>query len=322
MDDYTGKSFEHRRDWVEARLLALAEVFAVSIWAYAVMSNHVHVVVEVRADAARAWSDDEVARRWLTLYPPSELDPEAASDSLAANPERIAVLRTRLSSLSWLMKSLNEHLARRANAEDGCSGRFWEGRFRCQALLDEAAVLAAMTYVDLNPIRAGITDRLIESHHTSIVRRIAAEVDARTRVTRVTGPAAQPEGREVDEDDKVRRSITTHEPQSARLSCRLAPIAGLRGRTLSPLTADYIDLVEFTCRHWHSGKPGRIDPSIPSLLRAHPHSPEVWIERVQSLRSPGTFARAIGSVEALSELATRLGQRWIKGIGIARALAT
>ena len=51
--------------------------------------------------------------------------------------------------------------ARQANAEDGCTGRFWEGRFKSQALL------AAMAYVDLNPIRAGMADALPDSLHKS-----------------------------------------------------------------------------------------------------------------------------------------------------------
>jgi hypothetical protein len=51
-DRESGRSYEHRRQRVEARIGELAEIFSVAIWGYAVMSNHLHVVVEVVPQAA------------------------------------------------------------------------------------------------------------------------------------------------------------------------------------------------------------------------------------------------------------------------------
>ncbi len=93
--------------------------------------------------------------------------------------EVIGQWRERLSDISWYMRCLNEQIARQANREDGCKGRFWEGRFKSQALLEEKALLACMTYVDLNPICAGLSQTLEGSDYTSIQERI--EVYMRNR---------------------------------------------------------------------------------------------------------------------------------------------
>ncbi len=178
IDPYDGKSYEHRREWVEGRLLELAEIFAVGIYAYAVMSNHVHVVVRIDPRAAAALSPEDVATRWIRLFPATvdgKVDPigcQAKEQNLLGNAERLETCRQRLSSLAWFMRSLNEPIARRANKEDACTGRFFEGRYKCQVLLDDAAVLTCMSYVDLNPIRAGMAENLEASLHTSAVRRI------------------------------------------------------------------------------------------------------------------------------------------------------
>jgi hypothetical protein len=115
----------------------------------------------VNRERARKWSRRTVAEHWEQLFrlPPSvqRWQRGAASQAEAELAGRlIEGWRARLLDISWFMRCLNENLARRANAEDQCKGRFWEGRFRSQALLDEAGLLTAMAYVDLNPIRAGI----------------------------------------------------------------------------------------------------------------------------------------------------------------------
>ena len=94
------------------------------------------------------------------------------SPARSSNSPRIRELRNRLGSLSWFMRLVNEPLARIANREDGVSGRFWEGRFRSIVLLDEVALLACMVYVDLNPIRASVVERIEDAANTSIHRRI------------------------------------------------------------------------------------------------------------------------------------------------------
>jgi len=181
IDSVSGVSYEHRKDWVESRILMLCEVFTLNLCSYAVMSNHYHVVVEVKPGEARELSDVAVARRWLLLSSKKRQDnAEREIERLLDNPNRIAELRQRLGSLSWFMKYLNEPLARAANWEDGCKGRFWEGRFKSIALLDAPAVVGCMAYVDLNPVRAGITDRPEEAPYTSVRRRLAkGESDAR-----------------------------------------------------------------------------------------------------------------------------------------------
>ena len=177
-DKRTGKDYSHRRQWLIDRLLLLARCFAVEIYAYAVMSNHFHIVLHYDPNAYLAWSDEEVARRWTEAFPPKPrgADPDAAKamarQLLLGDPARLARARRTLGSLSHFMKHLKQPIARRANTEDGCDGHFFEQRFYSGALLSEQAILAAMAYVDLNPVRAKIAQRLEQCRDASVGVRL------------------------------------------------------------------------------------------------------------------------------------------------------
>jgi REP element-mobilizing transposase RayT len=258
----------------------------VSIHAYAIMSNHLHLVVSVDPGAAMAWTDEKVAARWVRLFPPrgdSAGAIEHKRDRLLEQPTRLAIFRRRLGSLSWLMRCLVEPIARRANREDGCKGRFWEGRYKCQALCDERSLLAAMAYVDLNPIRAGIAEDVATSAHNTVARRIAA---GRQDATILTRP--------------------------------LAPIAGDLRRDCGLSTADYLQILNRTGRATAAGKRGRIADTAPVILSIIERNQRHWATRVVAFGSG--WARAAGSAQDLIALAERLGQRWMKGLRLAARL--
>ena len=174
-DPLTGRDYTHRKRWIEDRLLKLSKMFAVRIHAYAIMSNHYHIELEYCPQEVRGLSSEEVARRWLQAYPPKRGDHfEASLAALLEDPERIEILRDRLGDLSWYMRCLNWAIARRANQEDGCTGKFWESRFYSSRPLETLeAVEACMVYVDLNPQKAGAVRNVAgEGVCTSLRRRL------------------------------------------------------------------------------------------------------------------------------------------------------
>jgi REP element-mobilizing transposase RayT len=289
-DPLTGQSYEHRRALIEQRIHLLAGCFALSVHAYAVMSNHLHLVLYTDPAAANRWSDDEVIARWRSAMPSHKCDSKApaASDDPAPQPkvsaEWIVDKRLRLASLSWFMKLLNENIARRANAEDGCTGHFWESRFRSQALLDERAITAAMAYVDLNPIRAGIAQTLHTSEYTSIAWRLRELADAQAILaTSDTTPTIAPAGSSTD---------------------RLKPIAGILNHQLHHIsTEQYIDLVAWSASIARPGKRHLESPT--AALNVMGCDEAEWAEQLNAVRCGW---RVVGGSAKMRELAQKIGQ--------------
>ncbi|MCZ2720252.1 transposase [Marinomonas sp. 15G1-11] len=254
-DSVTGKSFEHRRGWIEARILFLSQIFSIDICAYAVMSNHLHLVLHVDDKQAKNWSTHEVLRRWHYLHKGTlftqqfargEAMPEYAIELAESSAENY---RERLSDISWFMRELNEPIARQANFEDECTGRFWEGRFKSQALLDEASVLACMAYVDLNPIRANIAPTPEQSEFTSIKKRV--------------------ESAEKGKQPKTLYPFVGNE--------RPDNVEG-RPKGISFKLADYLQLVDLTGRIVRHDKRGAIDISLSPILQRLGIDSENWME--------------------------------------------
>ena len=269
-DPVSGKNYEHRRQWVEDRIRILSSLFAIDICAYAVMCNHLHIVVKLNPAEVETLSNEDVVRRWTSLFRGPLLVQrwlEGASlhpSELQAVNDCIAVYRRRLSSLSWFMKCLNEPIARQANKEDGCTGHFWESRYKSQALLTKEALLSCMCYVDLNPIRACMAKTPEESAHTSIKERM------KPRFNLIEA---------VHKQIKLEALIKFNLP--------LKPLAQFEGSETSetqnglPLsTSDYFELVDFTGRILRSDKCGAIPENLPAIVQRLQLDEPTWLENV------------------------------------------
>ncbi len=202
--------------------------------------------------------------------------------------------RKRFSSISELMAYLDQFIARKANLEDGVTGRFWQGRFHCQALLDEKALLTCMMYVDLNPIRAGIAKSLVTSDYTSIAQRIREHQDGKI-------------------ESKIKKEV---------LVPKLYPFAAFETKDgLAGIPFDfiqYLELTEWTGSAVRSGKKGTIPEGTPSILYSLGLNKQKWVKQITTYDK--RFKGVVGSIEAIRQYSLRTGRRWIQGIKACRDL--
>jgi len=317
-DPVTGKSFEYRRGWIRRRMEFLSSIFGIDCLTYAILSNHFHVVLRSRPDVVKSWSDAEVARRWLKLHPkrrtwdghPEEPN-EAEMSQIVNDPARLAKLRERLSDISWWMGDLAENIARRSNSEENCSGRFWQGRFDCQQLLDEASLLVCSMYSDLNPIRAAIAETPETSDYTGAKDRID-DLTARSDRDRLSDHAWERAG-------TGRHSGWMSPIEIDEIQDPSGPDLDTTGRRASnkgflALSAtDYLQLLDWTGRSIRADKRGSIPAHLAPILSRIGLETDRWIEVVT--RFGKLFKRAAGSAESLAAEAERRGVRWLQGPG-------
>lgn len=286
-DAATGKNFDHRKGWVLHRLKHLSAIFAVDVLGYALMSTHAHIMLRNRPDTLKSWGNEDVVRRWLELYPKRFLledEKEQYINSIATDTVYVSKLRSRLGSISWFMKSINEFIARRANKEDQCTGRFWEGRFKCQRLCDDAAILSCAVYIDLNPIRAKIASTPEDSLFTGAYERI----------------------REYQGNKDKESSLW------------LSPIKDTSSKRgfLNMTLPEYLTLLDTTGRTLRDGKRGTISERLEPILHRLGINSNHWLLTAQHFRK--WFANVAGNKSNLRKFAVKHGKSWCKGERVSR----
>jgi len=290
-DKHSGNNYEHRRQWIEDKILELGKVFAIDVCNYAIMHNHYHVLLHINSNDADNWTTKDVIDRWQQLFKGSVITQRFTDGVSMSKAELIAVnklvkeWRSRLMDISWFMRILNEGIARKANKEDKCTGRFWEGRFYSQALLDDKALAACMVYIDLNPIRADIAKTPEASKHTSIRLRIKTACESQ---------------------------IPNRVDQQPDL---LFPFSGNPRQDNPPgiqmKLTDYIELVEWSGCQIRNMKKGAIASTLPPILNRLGIESDNWLFLCEHFEMP--FKNIVGSAISIQRVCVQLQQRWVQG---------
>ena len=308
-----GEGHDDRKQWIEHRLEELSHIFAIAVGGFAVLDNHLHVLVRLDPDVAGRWSDEEVVRRWGRLFPPRDKarQPLPVSEDWVRDrlrdPAWVAKARQRLANLGWFMKCLKEPLSRLANRQEGTRGAFFEGRFKSVAILDDEALLAVCAYIDLNPVAAGVAAVPEASEHTSLKQR-------------VEHAAAQ--GRVEDLKAAERGSVAAVTRSSGlEQSHWLCPIEDRRGvdsaregMVAGFTLGNYLLLVDYTGRLFREGK-ATLSRELAGVFARLGSDAESWQARLLKLGAGRLLGRYFAASRArLREAAERLGVRRVANL--------
>jgi REP element-mobilizing transposase RayT len=272
---------DDRKQWIENRLQFLASLFAVEVAGFAILDNHLHVLVRLEPEQVDGWSDQDVVRRWGELFPPRGADrkPLELTDAWIkqqmADAKFVEQCRVRLADLGWFMKCLKEPLARMANKLDEQTGAFWQSRYKSIAVLDDEALLATCAYIDLNPVAAGIAKVPEDSEHTSVKVRV---------------DHCRENGR-IDDLQAARIGAVAGVQAAAGIEDHLwlCPIEDARGRggkrtgLLDGFSlGSYLQLVDFTSRLVRNGK-ARVNADVAAILDRIGTSAEIWTHNLKRM---------------------------------------
>lgn len=327
LDLFSGKSYEFRRECIRRRLELLSAVFGMDVLTYAILSNHLHIVLRSRPDIVQEWSDEQVATHWLQIFPGYRLEEHLAVptpeqvQALCQDTERLLEIRLRLSDISWFMRAFAEPIARQANRQDGCKGCFWEGRFKAQKIVDEAGLLACAMYVDLNPIRAAMAESPELSLFTSAYDRIqalqgqqivSAASELSPKAKRSQSPDQEPIVTQMARDQWLAPlELNERGPLDKQISNTQvrASDKGFLNMSLS----DYLKLLDWTGRQGRTDKPGKIPDSLAPILERIGIDGSLWCDLVWNFKRYFGRSRALGKTENLKRDAALHHRQWVQG---------
>jgi hypothetical protein len=306
-DPLTGKDHTHRREWFIERLRLLVSCYAIDVAFEAILSNHFHLVLRANPRLVKRMGDFEVARRYLRVYPGTRvldgnwIEPtDKQIEALVANKKKLAFARKQLSNVSSFMAALSEYIARRANHEDGCDGRFFSGRFSCREVTHEGGLLVTGLYTDLNLIRAGEALTPESSVYTSAWFRIQARQAA--------GQGESAAGLPID---SWLAPLTLEADHLGDVPCTSGQRASDKG--LLSLTGDqYLQMLDWSGRQLREGKRGAIPSHLAPILERLGIEGDELLDMLTDL--PRLFRRIVGRSEEIIERAHEVGRRWLHGV--------
>ena len=279
-----------RREWIVARLDFLTRFMAIDVISFAVMRNHIHLLLAIRPEIVGCWSDREVAERRMAVLPRKRKrgrnSVTPAGDQYAielaavlASPKCLANARRDLSNLGFFHRLLKEPCARTWNKADGVTGHFWEGRFKAQPLLDQTAIAACMVYVDLNPIRAGIAKTPETSDFTSVKERVADRQSSQA----VSAVDAQ-DARIEHGPQAGWLAPVPLDPPRKKVREKLSPRRASNKGCLAMSLDQYLQLLDWTGRQLRSDKRGSLPKGLDPMLERLQCSSETWLDLVKNFR--------------------------------------
>jgi REP element-mobilizing transposase RayT len=142
-------------------------LYLTEVYGFCVMGNHFHLLVKMNPD--KYYNDEEIQDRYKKFWKTyMQSDEDTVDPIFEFSEERMAHLRSKLSSLSEFMKDIKQTFSRFYNKRHNRRGTLWGERFKSVIVENGETLINCLAYIDLNPVRAGLVKRPEEYRWNSL----------------------------------------------------------------------------------------------------------------------------------------------------------